>query len=396
MKVMVTDGETRSALAVTRSLGKRGCRVVVVGSRKHNISAASRFCVKAFQVPDPMNCKKEYAISLGKIADREGIDVIFPMTEQSIYAANDSREIFGHAILACPTADKMLAVSDKSQVFSLAGKLGVPIPETIHIADRDHFLQGIHPFDFPVVVKPAYSKTLEEDKMVSAPVMYAANSKELRSLYETKSVLRHPSLIQELIVGEGTGLFTLFDRDRHLALFSHRRILEKPPSGGVSVLSESIALDDEMVRAAGELLSEIGWEGVAMVEFKRDDRDGKAKLMEINGRFWGSLQLAIASDMDFPSLCLDYYQGTKPQITLSQYRIGHKLKWFLGMLDHLIIRSKSNTYVPAGCPAPKEVLSELLKWDKNTSSDVYDRADLLPSICEVTRYLESIFIDRHP
>ena len=148
-------------------------------------------------------------------------------------------------------------------------------------------------------------------------------------------------MIQEKIIGPGTGLFTLYDTNRHLALFSHRRIREKPPSGGVSVVSESVPLDKEMVAAADKLLSAVGWTGVAMVEFKRDLKDGKAKLMEINGRFWGTLQLAVSSGVDFPVLLLEYLQGKPPADPIANYEIGHKLKWFLGTLDHLIIRLKN-------------------------------------------------------
>ena len=57
-------------------------------------------------------------------------------------------------------------------------------------------------------------------------------------------------MIQEKINGPGTGIFTLFDKNRHLTLFSHQRLLEKPPSGGVSVISESVPLDAELVEAA--------------------------------------------------------------------------------------------------------------------------------------------------
>jgi predicted ATP-grasp superfamily ATP-dependent carboligase len=82
------------------------------------------------------------------------------------------------------------------------------------------------------------------------------------------------------------------NRGRLRAAFAHRRLREKPPSGGVSVLSESIALDPQVLEQAERILEALKWHGVAMVEFKRDARDGVAKL-GINGRFWGSLQLSV-------------------------------------------------------------------------------------------------------
>jgi predicted ATP-grasp superfamily ATP-dependent carboligase len=217
---------------------------------------------------------------------------------------------------------------------------------------------------------------------------------ELEYHYEINQFLRYPSLIQEHIIGEGTGLFTLYDENRHLVLFSHRRILEKPPSGGVSVYSESIPLDPDMVSASSKLLSAAKWKGVAMVEFKRDIRDGQAKLMEINGRFWGSLQLAIASGVDFPLICLEYYLGIKPVNVKQGYTVGQRLKWFLGILDHLIIRlkNKNNTLLQPDSLSVLQVASILMKpAHKNVTSDVFDPNDYKPFLTELKEYTYSVF-----
>jgi len=399
INVLVTDGENRSALAVTRSLGRTGCNVFVTGSEAGNISACSRFCLKAITAPDPLKEGEKYSEAIAEIAKIENINVIFPTTEQSVYCLSEARERLGKGVvLACAPSDMMEAISNKYKLFQMAERLGVGIPNTIYVKDSDDFLEkSTRISGFPVVVKPAFSKIKDGDKIISTGVMYASNRDELSLFYETRPALRYPSLIQELIVGEGTGLFTLFDRDRHLALFSHRRILEKPPSGGMSVLSESVPLDEEMVDSAGKLLSEVGWEGIAMVEFKRDIRDGRAKLMEINGRFWGSLQLAVSSGVDFPALSLDYYLGRKPDTLLSDFTVGQRLKWFYGILDHLIIRLKnggSPFNVSPGIPARWKVAVELLKIGNGRSSDVYDSNDIRPFISESKMYLKNFLCSR--
>lgn len=396
MKVLVTDGENRAALAVTRSLGRRGCRVLVTGKEPGNISACSKFCGKAFRTPDPLSDGAAYSRAIAEIVAMEHADVIFPMTEQSIYCLNKARAELGDGvILACAPPEKMEAVSNKYKLFRLAEKLGVAVPKTVYVEGAEDFPgKKALVAGFPVVVKPAFSKMAVGEKIVTGGVMYATDPAELNRLYETRPVLRYPSLIQELIVGQGTGLFTLFDMDRHLTLFSHRRLLEKPPSGGVSVLSESISLDEEMVEAAGKLLAEVRWPGVAMVEFKRDVRDGKAKLMEINGRLWGSLQLAVSSGVDFPALCLDYYLGKKPESLLSDYRVGFRLKWFFGILDHLIIRLKkggSTSGLHADIPSLWRAIWELVKiGGADTSFDVFESRDLMPFASEAKAYVRNL------
>lgn len=400
MNILVTDGENRSALAVTRSFGRKGCNVFVAGAATGNLSAASRFCKKSYITPNPLTEGKRYAEEVSAIAVKEKIDVIFPMTEQSIYQLNKVRDqLPGNIVLACALSGPMEAVSNKFHLFQVAQSIGVPIPETIFVDGvEDFWVKEPSITVFPVVVKPAFSKIVAGDEVIATGVMYASSRAEMIRLYETVPALRHPSLVQELIIGEGTGLFTLFDVDRHLALFSHQRLLEKPPSGGVSVLSQSVALDPEMVQSAQQLLAAVGWKGVAMVEFKRDVRDGRAKLMEINGRFWGSLQLAVSAGVDFPALYLDYCLDKKPTALSSDYRVGHRLKWFFGILDHLIIRLKHGDLgreVPPGFPASTNVIWELLKGgDGRASFDVIDFEDMKPFMAEVKFYLQKSLVYR--
>ena len=335
---------------------------------------------------------KGYATAIKDIVISEKINVVFPMTEASIFLLNEIRDQFPEkVIIACSTADKMGAVSNKCDLFQLAEKLKVPIPVTHYLSGSGDLPGLVRKIEkYPVVVKPSLSRTPVINGFLSGGITYASSREELEKLYAANEILQYPSLIQEKIEGSGTGLFTLYNGNRHLALFSHRRIREKPPSGGVSVVSESVPLDEEMVEHAGKLLSAAGWKGVAMVEFKRDKRDGKAKLMEINGRFWGTLQLAIACGVDFPGLYLDLLMGKK-MAQVKEYRTGHKMKWFFGTLDHLYIRLKNKDEMlnlPSGSPSKFRAFLDFMKiWEKDTSFDVFDRSDIGPFLFEAKNYL---------
>jgi len=114
--------------------------------------------------------------------------------------------------------------------------------------------------------------------------------------------------------------------------FAHRRIIEKPPWGGVSALCESIPPPpDELGHALG-LLESLNWHGPAMVEFKRN-ADGVAILMEINPRFWGSLELAVRSGLDFPYFAWRLANGEKIENPTVHYCAS---RWVLGELDSLV------------------------------------------------------------
>jgi hypothetical protein len=108
-------------------------------------------------------------------------------------------------------------------------------------------------------------------------------------------------LVQERIPKEGDslGVSALFDENSRVkAAFVHRRLREYPITGGPSTLRESVSRP-EILELGLSLLKALDWFGVAMVEFKMDPRDDTPKLMEVNPRFWGSLQLAISSGVHF-------------------------------------------------------------------------------------------------
>lgn len=394
MKILVTDGDNRSALAATRSLGRKGHKLYVGAEKAKSLASSSRYCFCGVPLPSPLADGNAYAEAVLGFSERENLDFIFPMTEQSVYLLNKIRARLPEKTwLACPAADVMQAVSDKSALFKLAENLNVAMPRTFHVSGADELSRAADRIDcFPVAVKSAFSRIAVGNSFISGGVRYAQNRRDLERIYETSPVMRYPSVIQEKISGPGTGLFTLYDKNRHLAIFSHQRVREKPPSGGVSVVCQSVSPDEEMIVSADRLLSAVGFTGPAMVEFKRDFKDGRAKLMEINGRFWGSLQLAIACGVDFPGLYLDYLQGKLPAAASSNYKQGHKLKWFFGCLDHLIIRLKNNSSLlnlPDTEPTKWGAVVDFLKvLEKDSSFDVFNHRDISPFFYEAGSYLK--------
>jgi len=144
-----------------------------------------------------------------------------------------------------------------------------------------------------------------------------------------------PVLAQQQVRGPGLGVFLLRWDGRTVAAFAHRRIREKPPQGGVSVYRESVALPGPLLRHAERLLDAYDFRGVAMVEFKEDAATGTPYLMEVNARFWGSLQLAIDAGVDFPALLLDVASGRRVEPVLS-WREGVRCRWLWGDVDHLL------------------------------------------------------------
>jgi predicted ATP-grasp superfamily ATP-dependent carboligase len=222
-------------------------------------------------------------------------------------------------------------------------------------------------------------------------VRYARCESELRELYQTTECLAsHPSLIQERIVGPGTGVFVLCDRGRVRAAFAHRRLREKPPSGGASVLCESMPVDPALLAQAERLLGPLGWHGVAMLEYKQDRRSGTPFLMEVNGRFWGSLQLAIDAGVDFPHLCCQLAMG-EPLDDVPSYAVGVRNRWLLGDLDHLLLRiCGRDRDLPEDAPSRLRTLTEFLTPRLHVRHEVFRSNDPRPALHEMREYAKAL------
>ena len=207
--------------------------------------------------------------------------------------------------------------------------------------------------EYPVVLKPSRSVAEYRGRRAKFVVRHAASVSDIARAAVELDPAGYPLLVQQRVVGPGVGIFLLVWHGQTLATFAHRRFREKPPAGGVSVYREGIAADPELVRRSRALLDAFGWCGVAMVEYKIDARTSTPYLMEVNGRFWGSLQLAIDSGVDFPGLPRSVALGDAPA-PIATYRHGVRSRWFWGDVDHLVARLRRSAEalsLPPGAPA---------------------------------------------
>ena len=146
----------------------------------------------------------------------------------------------------------------------------------------------------------------------------------------------------------------------------------------------------DMRRFAQLLLDDLRWRGVAMVEFKVDRRDGQPRLMEINGRFWGSLQLAIDAGVDFPSILIDSFSG-RVVAPSSPYRVGVRSRWFWGDVDALLLQLFSHAVVAHPIRDRARAIGAFLKlWGPQLHYDNPRRSDLKPWIRETAHWFRRV------
>ena len=353
MRILVTDGNSRAALAICRSLGAKGHHIIVGSHEPKSLAGASKYCKERCVYPDPATHPTSFLRFLSDYVKFRQVDVLLPVTDITTLPITEHREEFG-ASCKIPFADYQCIqrAANKVDIVQLAESLRVSTPMSTILNCKEDLEKASFNFPFPVVIKPGRSRVMSESGWIYTSVSYAESLESLRSQLALLNPLVFPVIVQERIHGPGIGIFMLYQNGKPIAAFSHKRLREKPPSGGVSVLRESIPLDAIALTHSEKLLTALQWNGVAMVEFKRDSRDGSPKLMEINGRFWGSLQLAIDSGVDFPNLLVE---STLQQLSASyEYQAGTKLRWLLGDVDALLMRlfkSDSALQLPPGYPS---------------------------------------------
>ena len=366
-RVLVCDGEQRSALAVVRSLGRAGHAVYVCSHQATALALGSRFARGTARVPDALDAADRFVAAVGALVRRWGIEYVIPVTDQSCVPLLQGIDALQGARIPGPDAAMYARAADKSLVLKEAAAVGIATPRQVLVARGGEAAEvAASGLRFPVVVKT----TVSVRGGARHPARYAEDAARLALALKRTSADAYPVLVQERIVGPGTGIFLLEWDGETLATFAHRRIRESPPSGGASVCCESVAADPKLVEVSRALLRRFGWRGVAMVEFKIDAATGTPYLMEVNGRFWGSLQLAIDAGVDFPALLLSAAAGAPKRV--SGYRAGARLRWWWGDVDHLITVFRAGPgalHMPPGSPGRWSVLRDVLTWRRGQRWD---------------------------
>jgi len=290
-----------------------------------------------------------------------------PMGEESHIISKYIKMFDNTTKVPIPAYEKILKANNKRYLMNFAKEIGVKTPQTYTIDDLADLKKVAKKVEFPAVIKPVIGFGAQGIRYV-----YSENEliMEYKKVMQKFNFSEYP-LIQEYIPGNGYGVSMLFNQGEPRAIFTHKRIREYPITGGPSTARVSVR-HPKMEKYATKLLRELEWHGVAMVEFKLDDRTNEPVLMEINPRFWGSLYQAICAGVDFPYLLytMALEGDVQPVFT---YKIGVKTRWMLGDCRGLVSYLKTKKRM--------EILKDFFKFNDQYYDDIsFD--DPFPTIIE--------------
>jgi predicted ATP-grasp superfamily ATP-dependent carboligase len=300
--------ESYNALAVVRSLGRRGLRVITLGQETDSITFHSRYAAERIVYPDPVTDEAGFlrvVLALGKRQTAAGLrTVVFATSDRIVKLLSTHRAALGELFeLYLPPPAVVETSLDKLAQYRVAERVGVPYPRTYANGDLDRMTADLANGR---AVPPLFLKArmpLEDHALARFRRMKLETAEHAAREVAEAERLRVPYVVQEIIPGGDDQLYTLgstMNADGELvSAFTGRKLRQMPPGFGICRVGESRPVP-EVADLGRRLLAAIGFHGISQVEFKFDVRDGQFKLMEVNPRSWSWIGLPIELGADLP------------------------------------------------------------------------------------------------
>lgn len=307
-RVLVTDADYKHSIALARYIKKDMRGIYLMGHSRDPIRYAKHYhCFDEFVTQEPLQ----------ETLQKSEFDQVIPVGAASVLQVAQTRP----AMAVLSSLDQLQYCYDKRLTIELADRIGIPAPKTQALTASQQLVE--RDLSFPCVVKPAH-------EVVSAKsVRYCSDPGQVRvavaNMIAALSKDGVGVLVQEFIEGPGHGFFALMHHGKPLRIFMHQRLREYPPTGGVSTAAAAY-YSPRLEELGTKLLSALGWNGVAMAEFKFDIHRQDFVLMEINGKFWGSLELALRSGVNFGRDIIRLYRNETLEFS-SVYNRQVKFYW---------------------------------------------------------------------
>jgi predicted ATP-grasp superfamily ATP-dependent carboligase len=335
LTTLVLDAESKAAPSVVRALGAAGHRVLAAAAEARAPARRSRHASQSLTHPHPARDPAGFVNWLDRAVIDHRPDCVVPLAECSIHALHRDRGRFaGRTALALPPQDATDVAFNKARTISLAESLGIDVPETWRPVGAEDASDLSGRLRYPVYVKARQSYRSDGAPACFARGRFAHGPADCRAAWAALHAVVPLPLIQEAIPGPVVSVCGTWDEGRPVCRFCYVARSAWPLSGGQSVWRQSVPPEQAPVAQVERLLATLRWTGPAHVQFIRDARDGRFRLLELNGRMWGSLDAAHHCGVPVAVTTVQLAMGLHPQPDL-RYRAGVRSRWVEGDLKRL-------------------------------------------------------------
>ena len=322
--LILEDGESRQALTASRALASAGWTVGVGAARRSGLAASSRSTSLTHIVPPPERDVDGFVAATNAAIAREGYDVVFGARDTEVLTLSERRDEI-RSVVPHPPHDRLLRAFDKVELTEAARRVGIAVPTT-----RSASAEALEALEGPAIVKArlhvqvgAGAQPPRLDTVVaSTRAEAAARAAEIRTA-------GGEPLLQELVPGALVEVSLLADQGGALLAEVHQ-LAERisPAAAGVAVRARTVEPDAVLSERITALVRELGWWGLAEAQFVVP-ADGEPRLIDFNGRFYGSMALAVGAGVNMPAMWAALATGRTVE-PCAPARLGVRYQWFLG------------------------------------------------------------------
>jgi predicted ATP-grasp superfamily ATP-dependent carboligase len=318
--LVLDQGLDRGSLAAVRALYDDGWSVGV-GSPERGLSGTSRFAARWHRIPVAEAGVEEYVGAVASAVAAGSYDIVFTADDIGVLALSRHREEVGAVI---PYADHASVVRsiDKLEMTRAAERAGLSVPRTVEATD-----EAVDALDEPTIVKPRLHSVLQAGAPGRLDTIIARSPEEARRAVGAIRAAGVGPVLQEVVDGELVSFQAVVDRDGGLlAPVQQRSPRTWPPDSGSAARSHTVGVDPHLASRVEALFRDLGWFGLVQLQFIAPD-GGDPRLIDLNGRFYSSLALAVASGANRPGIWARLATGM-PVDDGCAARQGCSYQWF--------------------------------------------------------------------
>lgn len=329
--LIVEDGLSRQALAAARAL-REGGWVVGVGSPKRSgcVAAGSSAVSEWHAVPTPETSLNGFLDGVVAATSAGHYDIVFGARDFEVAALSYHRQEIGAAIPHAPH-ERVIQAQDKVELMELGRRAGFAVPEIA--ADAKEALAR---WPIPIVVKPRVGAALDQGLRSGrlpgrSGAALAHDAGAVERAVNTIEAARDEPVFQQGLSGRLIAMVVLADADsRVVACVQQRAERTWPRDAGISVRARTTPVDESLRERAQALVSALDWYGIAQLQLLVGD-DGEPRLIDFNGRFYGSLALMLGAGVNLPAAWGQMALG-QPLSSLPEATLGVRYQWLWGDL----------------------------------------------------------------
>lgn len=325
MRVLVTNANSRMALCIARSLKKKGHEVIVADYIKNSMCFFSNKKSDYFIYPSPYSSPDAFIDCIVDRVKKLNIDVVFPVHEETFLLSKRKMDVEKHVGLAVPNYEPLLTVHNKDKLYEALLKLSIRMPTTLYLKDFDDFNDIKNQLPGSVVLKPRQGGG---NWGVFFPDHTSCYNEQIKTYLKRLNVDIDRVLVQEWIpTRDKYSHVVIYQNGDFVQDFADLHIRDFPLSGGAGVLRKSCD-SSPMTDISKRLFDDIGWHGLAEIEYVSHADTGELYVIEINPRVWGGVNSAISSNLDIVGMYLDLAVGKT--VKQCSYKTDVQTRWFWG------------------------------------------------------------------